>query len=214
MTITKIEHCCLLIETGGVNILTDPGTYSDAQNTLLGIHAIVITHEHGDHFHIEHVKEVMRKNPQAAVITNASVGRLLAAQGIPHTVVDGRQSVTVNNVPIEAFDGKHEEIYEDFGQVQNTGYLIDNAFFLPGDSFVVVPDKPVRVLALPVAGPWCRVGDAIRYAMRVKPAKAFPVHDGMIRPATTGFVTQVLGTILGKAGVTYVGMGAADKKEF
>ena len=56
MKIKKIEHCCLLIEIGGITILTDPGVYSAEQNKLTGIDVVLITHKHGDHFHAETVE--------------------------------------------------------------------------------------------------------------------------------------------------------------
>lgn len=33
------------------------------------------------------------------------------------------------------------------------------------------------VLALPVAGPWCRLSDALHYAIKMKPRAAFPIHE-------------------------------------
>jgi len=215
MNIKKLEHCCLVVTTKGVTFITDPGSYSDSQNAVTGVHAIIITHEHGDHFHIDSVKAIINNNPRVTIIANASTGKLLDAAGLAHVVVDGRGSTEVNGVTVEAFDCKHEEVYQEMAQVQNTGYLIDGTFFIPGDSFQVSSfEKPVQVLALPVAGPWCRLPDAIRYALRVKPAKAFPVHDGMIRPGFGGFVAQMLGTILKPSGIEFIAMNANDEKEF
>ena len=49
MNITKLGHCCLVLEIDGVRILTDPGNYTTAQDTMTGIDIVLITHEHGDH---------------------------------------------------------------------------------------------------------------------------------------------------------------------
>lgn len=179
MQIKKLGHCCLLIKTNNLTVLTDPGAFSNTQNFERGIDVILITHEHMDHFHVESLKEVLNKNPNAQVVTNSGVGKKLDEIGIPYTRLEGKDSMEIQQVLFEAFDGKHEEIFEEFGQVQNTGYFIDNKLFYPGDSFHI-PGKPVDILALPVAGPWCKVGDAVRYALAVNPKKAFPVHDGML----------------------------------
>lgn len=67
MRITKLGHCCLVIDvstklnTGetGVRIMTDPGAYSTLQNDARNIDYIFITHEHQDHFHLESLKTVL-----------------------------------------------------------------------------------------------------------------------------------------------------------
>ena len=39
----------------------------------------------------------------------------------------------------------------------------------------------MEILALPVAGPWLKISDAINYAKEIKPKICFPVHDGMLK---------------------------------
>ena len=56
MKLTKLGHCCLLIEINGIRFLTDPGNYTTAQNEVKNLHCIVISHEHTDHLHIESLK--------------------------------------------------------------------------------------------------------------------------------------------------------------
>lgn len=213
MNIKKIGHCCLLIKTDKITILTDPGMFSTGQNTVTGIDLVLITHEHADHFHIESLKEVLKNNPQAQVITNSGVGAKLKEQGINFSLLEGNASSTIKEVLIEAFDGKHEEIFEEFGQVQNTGYFVDNKLFYPGDSYID-PKKSVDVLALPVAGPWCRIKNSIEYAMRLKPRIAFPVHDGQLIKEKIGGFHGAPQNMLPKNGIEFVIMNEGDEKEF
>ncbi len=213
MTIKKIGHCCLVIKKNNLTILTDPGNFSVAQNTLTGIDIVLITHEHADHLHTDSLKEVLKNNPQARVITNTSVGKKLDEIGVPYNIVEGRANTEINGVTIEAFDGKHEEIFEEIGQVQNTGYFIDNTLFYPGDAFHN-PEKPVDILALPVAGPWCKIPDAIRYALAVKPKKAFPVHDGMLQNDRIGSSHKVPEKVLAEHGIEFVIMNEGDERGF
>jgi L-ascorbate metabolism protein UlaG (beta-lactamase superfamily) len=213
MKIKKIGHCCLLIKTDTLTILTDPGAFSVEQNSITGIDVVLITHEHADHFHVESLQQVLKNNPNAQVITNSGVGKKLTELGIAHTIVEGRSSIVVKEVAIEAFDGKHEEIFEAIGQVQNTGYFIANKLFYPGDSFHN-PNIPVDILALPVAGPWCKVPDAIRYALAVKPKKAFPVHDGMLQKDRIGGSHKIPEKVLTENGIEFVVMGEGEEKEF
>lgn len=135
MKIKKLGHCCLLIETKGLKILTDPGAFSTMQNEAMGIDVVLITHEHADHFHTESLQTVLKNNPKARVITNSGVGKKLDELGVAYSLIEGIQKTEINGISIEAFDGKHEEIFEMLGQVQNTGYFIDNELFYPGDAF-------------------------------------------------------------------------------
>ncbi len=179
MTITKFGHCCLLLEISDKRILIDPGRFSTDQNSLFDIDIILITHEHADHFHSESVQTILGNNPDAAVITNSSVAKLLTELGISAEVLEGIAEATVEGVLLQAHDGPHVEIVGDFGIVQNTGYLIADSFFFPGDAYTI-PRCPIDVLALPVAGPWCKVSEAIAYAKTVAPRIAFPVHDATL----------------------------------
>jgi len=77
MKVTKFGHCCLLIEEKGLRILTDPGSYSTAQNDIKNIDVILITHEHADHMHIPSLKNCIKNNPKARIITNKGVAKML-----------------------------------------------------------------------------------------------------------------------------------------
>lgn len=213
MKIKKIGHCCLLIQTEKLTILTDPGAFSTDQNLITGIDVVLITHEHADHLHVDSLKEVLKNNPEAKVLTNSSVGKKLDEVSIAYSLLEGRDQTEIAGLVFEAFDCKHEEIFEEIGQVQNTGYFVDNKLFYPGDSFCN-PEKPVDVLALPVAGPWCKIPDAIRYALEVKPKKAFPVHDGMLQTERIGGSHKVTEKVLMDNGIEFVIMNEGGEKEF
>lgn len=213
MKIKKIGHCCLLIRTGELTILTDPGMFSAEQNKIEGIDIVLITHEHADHLHIESVEAIMKLNPRAEVITNSAVGKKLAEKDISFSLLEGRSKITIKGIIVEAFDGRHEEIYEEIGQVQNTGYFIADKLFYPGDSFFD-PARPVEILALPVAGPWCRLADATRYGLRIKPKKAFPVHDGNLRSGFVGLAHQIPARVLTENGIEFITLREGGEMEF
>jgi L-ascorbate metabolism protein UlaG (beta-lactamase superfamily) len=179
MKIQKFGHCCFIAEPKpGIKIMTDPGSFSTTQNTATGITAVAITHEHGDHFHIDSLKEVLKNNPSAIVITNTAVGKLLTEAGIAFTKVEEGETYDLQGVTIAGFGNTHAEIYGDYGQVQNTGYMID-ALCYPGDAFHY-PDATVDILALPIAGPWMKVKESIDYAKKLNPRIAFAVHDAIV----------------------------------
>lgn len=180
MKLTKLGHCCLIIEENGLRIMTDPGHYSTAQNEAKNIDLVLFTHEHQDHLHLESLRKVLENNPQAKIITNQGVGKILQAEGIPFETLLHSQKASVKSVLIEGFGDKHAEIYETMLIVQNTGYFIANRFFYPGDA-LTNPGKAVEILALPVAGPWLSIKNSLNYAKEIKPKTCFPVHDGMLK---------------------------------
>lgn len=181
MKITKLGHCCMLIEVEGKKILTDPGAWSDfKQNEITDLDLILITHEHADHIHVDSLKIVMQNNPQAKLITNSSVGKIVTAQKIDFLKIEHGENNSFDGIKIEGYGEWHKQIYKQVGMVNNTGYFIADTMFYPGDAFTN-PQKKVPVLALPVAGPWMQIKEAIDYALELKPQMAFPVHDGMLR---------------------------------
>ena len=211
MKIKKIGHCCLIIEIRGIKIMTDPGIFTNMQDQEKNISIILITHEHADHFHIESVKNVLANNPDAKVITNTAVGKLLEEQGIAHELLEHGGSLTMHDIVFEGHGEHHAVIYKEMGQVQNTGFFIDGTLFYPGDAFVN-PEKAVPILALPVAGPWMKISEAIDYALLLKPTQAFPVHDAILKhPA---MMQGMLATILKSEGVELVPMAEGDEHEF
>lgn len=180
MKITKLGHCCLIIEENGVKILTDPGTYTTEQNNVKDVDIVLITHEHQDHFHLESVKTILANNPKAKIITNNAVGGLLKEAGINCELLEDGQNGLFNNVKVEAHGKDHAFIYETVPTVMNTGFFIADRLFYPGDAFHN-PGKPVEILALPVAGPWMKISESLNYAREINPKAAFPVHDGMLK---------------------------------
>jgi len=211
MKITKFGHCCLLIEENGVRILTDPGTYSMQQSEVKNIDFVLITHEHADHLHIESLQALLKNNPQAKVITNKSVGALLEENSIAFSLVEDGQNFDADGVLIEGFGKDHALMHTSIPPIQNTGYFIADKLFYPGDAFTN-PGKQVEVLALPVAGPWMRLLEAIDYAVEVKPKICFPVHEGILKqPGSTHAIPP---KVLESEGIKFMVMEIDKEYEF
>jgi L-ascorbate metabolism protein UlaG (beta-lactamase superfamily) len=214
MKIKKIGHCCLVIDIDGVRVLTDPGRFSiDEYADITGVNIILLTHEHADHLHTESLSELLENNPESIVLTNSGVGKLLDEAGIAYEVLEGRESQELSGVLLEAYDAKHAEIFEEYGQVQNTGYFIQNKLFYPGDAYCN-PGKQVDVLALPVAGPWCKIKDALDYAMELNPNVAFPVHDAIERQDRVDIIHNIAGAVLSEHNIEFTPMKSGDEREF
>ena len=178
MKITKLGHCCLLIETKGKRILTDPGSYTVAEHSKLEyIDYILFTHEHQDHFHVESLKEIMKRNPDAKIYSNTSVSELLSKENLRHITVKNGEVIFLGEVSLVGIGEKHAMIHSSIPLSSNIGFFVDNRLWYPGDNFTN-PERKVEILALPVSGPWMKISEAIDYAFLLRPKIAFPVHDG------------------------------------
>ena len=129
--------------------------------------------------HTESIQEIIKNNPDATIITNSGVSALLAEKNILSDILEHGQQKQYDGLLMEGYGKIHAEIFGEIGRVQNTGYLVENKFFYPGDAFTN-PEKPIEILALPVAGPWMSIKEAINYVKEVQPKYCFPVHDGVL----------------------------------
>jgi L-ascorbate metabolism protein UlaG (beta-lactamase superfamily) len=213
MKITKYGHCCLLIEEEGLKILTDPGSYC-ATPTITEIDVLLITHEHQDHCHVDAIKEILKANPAIKIISHESVENILSKEGIVVQKIKDGEEIIEKGIPIQSFGSKHACLHHEIPLIQNTGFYINKKLYYPGDSFHN-PKQNIEILALPVAGPWMKIEEAIEYAKEVKPRIVFPVHDGMIiqdhRLEPTRRIPKM---ILEPLNISYVDMREGSSEEF
>lgn len=201
MKIKKLGHCCLVVEIDGKRVITDPGSYTiNEQELEKNIDIVLVTHEHQDHFHVDSLRSILKNNPNAIVVTNSSVGKILEESGIKYSKLEDGQFCEFSDIYFEAHGNTHQEIYEEIGLVQNTGYFIGKDFFYPGDAFTN-PNKDIKILALPVAGPWTNIKQAVRYALEVKPKVCFPIHDWNMK--IPGVVHRTPSIVLPKNGIEF-----------
>lgn len=214
MRITKLGHCCLIVEINGVRILTDPGTWTvESHASASNIDIILITHDHGDHVHTDSIKEILRNNPNATIYTNTGTGKTLEEAGIAFETLEGTSKASIKDLALEAFDCGHESVYEGIDLPQNTGYWIGPDLFYPGDS-LTHPGRAVNVLALPVAGPWMTIGQGIDYAKEVKPKKCFPVHDGFLKDEMLKVFHGLPQEMLAAEGIVFTALKAGESADF
>lgn len=182
MQISKYGHSCLHVRDGSGSILTDPGTFSTNYDEVSGLTAVLITHAHADHVDPAGLARVMAANPSAAVYADAGTAALLAADpattGLAVTVARPGDVLDVGT-EVEVFGGRHAVIHADIPVIDNIGYLIGGRLAHPGDS-LVIPDRAVEVLALPVMAPWMAVKEAVDYLRAVAPRQAIPIHEGWL----------------------------------
>lgn len=176
MRITKLEHAAFILEKDGAKLVVDPGSFSRPLPDASGVAAVVITHEHGDHWDAPHLQAVVDANPGVPIYGPQGVKD--AAQGFDVTAVAAGDTAQAGPFALEFFGGRHAVIHSSIPLVDNVGVSVDGgAVYYPGDSFTVPEGVEVDVLATPSSAPWLKVGEVIDYVLAVKPRRAFPTHE-------------------------------------
>lgn len=212
MKIHKIGHCCLQIDVGEVRILTDPGNFSDGQNDIEHINAVIITHEHPDHCHTASLQQILLNNPGVVVYANESTGSMLNDEGIDFELIGEGFMFDVDGVSVQTWNCEHADVYDDITPVLNTALFINGQLLYPGDAYFV-PGVPVDILAVPVEGPWVKTREAIEYALTIKPRQAFPVHDARLDPQIGEARYAHHKRVLEDNGITWHGIDAGGDLE-
>ncbi|GAA4664889.1 MBL fold metallo-hydrolase [Frondihabitans cladoniiphilus] len=180
MKVTKYEHAALVVEESGRRLVVDPGSFTRSLGDIADVDAIVVTHEHADHWTPEQLSALLATNPGAKVFGNAGIAAALEGFAV-ETVADG-QTVEVGPFTLTFAGTTHATIHSTVTVPANTGVLVNAKLFYPGDAFFV-PPFPVEVLAAPVGAPWLKIGDAMDYVLAVKAARSFPVHEQTLSEA-------------------------------
>jgi L-ascorbate metabolism protein UlaG (beta-lactamase superfamily) len=180
MELTKHIHACVTLDKGGGRLLVDPGAFTpNAADLAATAAAILITHEHFDHFNEEVIAGALDARPDLRVYgPEAVVGRWQGRPGQVTAVVPGDQ-FDVDGFDVAVFGGVHAPIHRDVPQVANVGFLIDARVYHPGDSYFV-PDAPVATLLVPTSGPWTKLGEAVDFVRAVSPEQAVQIHEIML----------------------------------
>jgi L-ascorbate metabolism protein UlaG (beta-lactamase superfamily) len=173
MKITKYEHACLAVSSADELLVIDPGMFL-ALPDFSAVTAVVITHEHSDHWTPDKLDHIREKSPEAPVFAPEGVAR--AATGFDITVVAPGDTVTAGTFTLAFFGGTHAVIHESIPVIDNVGVLVNDELYYAGDSYAV-PGVDVGTLAAPVGAPWLKIGEAMDYVLAVAPRRAFYVHD-------------------------------------
>ncbi|OQR63600.1 MBL fold metallo-hydrolase [Streptomyces maremycinicus] len=194
MQLTKHAHACVTLEKDGTRLVIDPGTLTpDAAEAVSRAHAVLITHEHFDHFDEQVVSAALEARPELQVYGTAAVATALGDRdGRVHTVTAG-DTITVGSLTATVHGHRHARIHADIPCPDNVGYLIDDgALYHPGDAYFA-PDAPVRTLLLPTSGPWTKLGEAADYVREVKPEQVIQIHELMLSELGQHSTARLLG---------------------
>lgn len=126
LRVTFVNHATTLIQMDGLNILTDP-IYSErcspvgfagparvrppgvAMEDLPPLDAVIVSHNHYDHFDLPTLKALAQRNPGLRIFVGLGNGALLDEAGIPGgEEVDWRQRVALSEaVTLVAWPSQH-----------------------------------------------------------------------------------------------------------
>ncbi|MCA1223867.1 MBL fold metallo-hydrolase [Streptomyces sp. 8L] len=197
MRFTKRKHSCVWLEKDGRRLVIDPGGFSE-DDAAIGADAILVTHEHVDHFNEGRLRAGLDADPAVGLWAPRSVTDLMVAAypGRVHTVGHG-DTFTAAGFDVQVHGELHAVIHPDIPRIANSGYLVDGSVFHPGDA-LTVPEAPVDTLMLPVMAPWSRLADVIDYLREVRPRRAYDVHDALLTDLARPVYDGLLGS-LGRA---------------
>ncbi|MFA3877766.1 MBL fold metallo-hydrolase [Streptomyces sp. MMCC 100] len=191
MELTKFGHACVRLEKDGRRLVIDPGGLTDPA-ALEGADAVLVTHEHFDHFSEEVLRRAAAARPGLRIWTNSSVAKQLVGIGTQVTATGDGDAFSVAGFDIRVHGTWHAVIHPDVPRIPNIGFLVDETIFHPGDA-LTIPATEVGTLLLPVHAPWSAVGDLIDYTREVAPRHAYAVHDGALNDVGTAMVEGFLG---------------------
>lgn len=180
MRLTKFQHSCFVVEKGGKSLIVDPGQLS--QDFVVPddpVSCVVITHFHGDHLDQDKLRASQKKYPDAKVYAHQEVIDALDSDIANTHAVNAGSKLTVDGFTLEFSGGEHALIHPRIPMCANLCIRINEILYYPGDSFVK-PDRPIKVLALPIAAPWMKTAEGMDFLADVKPEIAFPIHDAVL----------------------------------
>ncbi|KAB1149887.1 MBL fold metallo-hydrolase [Streptomyces luteolifulvus] len=197
MKLTKKTHACVRLEKDGRTLVLDPGGFSEA-DAAVGAEAILVTHEHPDHFNEERLRAALEADPAARIWTLKAVAEKISAAfpGRVHTVGHG-DTFSAAGFDIQVHGELHAVIHPDIPRITNVGYLVDGGrLFHPGDA-LTVPDHAVETLMLPVMAPWNKISEVIDYVREVGPQRAYDIHDALLTDLARPIYDNQIGALGG-----------------
>ncbi|GAA6525821.1 MBL fold metallo-hydrolase [Intrasporangium sp. DVR] len=217
MRVTHLGHACLLVEMADWRILIDPGNFSTGFEDLTDLDAILVTHNHPDHFDPAPAARVIRANPRATVHTDPLTASKLVAEGL--AVVPSRQGdpFAVGEVTVTPVGELHAFNHDQMPVIPNVGLVLraegEPSLFHPGDAYDAEPGE-VDVLAHPLNAPWCASRDSIGFVSRIAPKTFVPIHDALLSERGKRMYSGHIESFAGVAGLTLRYLGDGESGDF
>jgi len=210
MRITKYEHACFVASIADKKLVVDPGSFTLPFADSTHVVAVVVTHEHADHWTPEHLQRIKDNSPDVRFFGPAGVAA--AASDFEFTVVKDGQKVEIDPFTLEFFGEKHAEIHASIPLVDNVGVLINGSVFYPGDSFTLGP-VGVDLLGVPASAPWLKIGEVMDYVAAAKPKRSFATHDMINSVIGNGMASARITAVTEQGGGEFVTLAPGESLE-
>jgi L-ascorbate metabolism protein UlaG (beta-lactamase superfamily) len=186
MKLTKLEHSALIIELSGKKLYIDPGSFTTALTGTAGAVAVVITHEHADHWTPEQLSRIIEMNADLSIFAPAGVAAAIEASslnGILVTTIKAGDVIEIAPFTLRFFGATHAVIHESIPVIDNVGVLVNDELYYAGDAFTIPEGVEVGTLAVPAAAPWMKMSEAMDYIFAIKPKRSFSTHEMLLSRA-------------------------------
>ncbi|WP_104178094.1 MBL fold metallo-hydrolase [Cryobacterium sp. Y50] len=185
MKLTKLEHAALIVELSGSKLYIDPGSFTTALTDTAGAVAVVITHEHADHWTPEQLHRIVEINSDLRIFAPAGAARAIAAfdADLDVTTVQADDTAIVEPFYLRFFGATHAVIHESLPVIDNVGVLVNDELYYAGDAFTIPEGVAVGTLAVPAAAPWMKISEAMDYIFAIKPRRSFSTHEMLLSRA-------------------------------
>lgn len=204
----KHGHACVTVRVGDRRLVIDPGTWTEPE-ALGAADAVLVTHAHVDHVDVGALRTALQERPRLEVWTNAEVAELLGAPGDRvHVVTDGAE-LEVAGVPVRVVGEWHAEIHPDVPRVANTGFLVAERVFHPGDA-LLFPGVAIDVLCVPLHGPWVKTAELVDWIRLIAPRRTLAVHEALLSERGLALMDRLLGTEGPGTGAEHVRLAAGE----
>jgi L-ascorbate metabolism protein UlaG (beta-lactamase superfamily) len=207
--LTFVGHATVLIDVGGVRVLTDPvlsgrvahlrrhGGAVDA-DALGRLDAVLVSHAHLDHLHTASLARLAAKRPQPALVVPPGVRRHVAKLGFDRvTELAAGEGVALGGLPIAATPADHDTRRHPLGRpAEAVGFLLGEPgrqIYFAGDTDVfpematLADDLDTALVPVwgwgPTLGPGHLDPHGAAAALRLlRPRLAIPIHWGTLFP--------------------------------
>ena len=203
MELIKHGHACVALCDGDRRLVLDPGAFTE-ESALDGATAVLITHEHPDHWVVDHLRA-----------TDAPIWTIEAVHQAIHeadpevaervTVVRPGEELQVAGFDVTVVGEQHAVIHPELPRITNSGFLLGadgETAYHPGDSFER-PGRAVDVFCAPACAPWAKMSELVDLARDVAAPRTLAIHDKVYSPEGLGIVDRTMGQFLEPVGSSW-----------